>query len=225
MEGAKHDETQASAISSIANSYLYAGDYKSAMNYLAEQIAKLDSSHETQGRIMSEKMNCLSNSASIAIHSGDAAKLRELVAALEPISIQTGNDVGTEEAKLTQKANMLFYKSMLAAIEGNYDAAKLKAGEIKASLASVKDPNKLDQYEFALGFIAMKQKYYSEAVTHFGKTLQSSVYSKYWNAMANEAAGNTKKANSLFKEVSTYNFNDIGYALIRSEVLKKVATL
>jgi tetratricopeptide (TPR) repeat protein len=114
---------------------------------------------------------------------------------------------------------------MLAAIEGNYDAAKLKSGEIKASLASVKDPNKLDQYEFALGFIAMKQKNYSEAVTHFGKTLQSSVYSKYWNAMANEAAGNTKKANSLFKEVSTYNFNDIGYALIRSEVLKKVATL
>ena len=120
---------------------------------------------------------------------------------------------------------MLFYKSMLAAIEGNYDAAKLNAEEIKTTLASVKDPNKLDQFEFALGFIAMKQKNYPDAATHFGKTLQSSVYSKYWNAMANEAAGNKDKANALFKEVSTYNFNDIGYALVRSEVLKKVAAL
>jgi len=42
--------------------------------------------------------------------------------------------------------------------------------------------------------------------------------------MANEAAGNKDKAMSLFKEVAAYNFNDVGNALVRAEVKKKVAT-
>ena len=49
------------------------------------------------------------------------------------------------------------------------------------------------------------------------------IYNKYWLAMANEAAGNKDKAMSLFKEVAAYNFNDVGNALVRNEVKKKVA--
>jgi hypothetical protein len=39
--------------------------------------------------------------------------------------------------------------------------------------------------------------------------------------MANEAAGNKDKAALLYKEVASYNFNDIGNALVRAEVKKK----
>jgi hypothetical protein len=43
-------------------------------------------------------------------------------------------------------------------------------------------------------------------------------------AKANEAAGSKDKATAGYKEVAAYNFNDIGNALVRSEVKKKLAT-
>ena len=42
--------------------------------------------------------------------------------------------------------------------------------------------------------------------------------------MANEAAGNKDKATALYKEVAAYNFNDVGNALVRNEVKKKLGT-
>ena len=48
-----------------------------------------------------------------------------------------------------------------------------------------------------------------------------SVYTKYWLAKANEAAGNNDKAEALYKEVAVYNFNGIDYALVRYEVVNR----
>ena len=75
----------------------------------------------------------------------------------------------------------------------------------------------------AMGYICMKEKKYADAVSHFEKANPNDIYNKYWLAMANEAAGNKDKAMSLFKEVAAYNFNDVGNALVRNEVKKKVA--
>ena len=41
--------------------------------------------------------------------------------------------------------------------------------------------------------------------------------------MAYEAAGKEEKALPLFREISVYNFNEIGYALIRNEVKNLLA--
>jgi hypothetical protein len=48
-----------------------------------------------------------------------------------------------------------------------------------------------------------------------------SVYTKYWLAKSNEAAGNKEKAEALYKDISTYNFNGIDYALVRNEVVSR----
>ncbi len=70
----------------------------------------------------------------------------------------------------------------------------------------------------------MKQKNYADAVSHFQKADPVPIYNKYMLAKANEAAGNKDKATSLYKEVAAYNFNDVGNALVRSEVKKKLGT-
>jgi tetratricopeptide (TPR) repeat protein len=75
-----------------------------------------------------------------------------------------------------------------------------------------------------MGYINMKEKKYADAAGHFEKANPNDIYVKYWLAMANEAAGNKDKANSLFKEIAAYNFNDVGNALIRNEVKKKLGT-
>jgi len=225
MDGAKHDDVKFGYVMNIGNTYLYAGDYKMAMQYLMDECAKMDAAGETKDRTTIAKFNCMDACTNIAMHSGDAAKVKELSAMEGPLNTEITNDVGTQEAKMNQKAGELYWQAMTNAMEGNYDAAKAKAEEIKTTLASINDPNKLNGYEFAMGYTNMKQKNYAEAIGHFEKSNPAnSVYNKYWLAMANEAAGNKDKANALYKEVADYNFNEIGYALIRNEVKKKLST-
>jgi tetratricopeptide (TPR) repeat protein len=69
-----------------------------------------------------------------------------------------------------------------------------------------------------------KKKKYADATGHFEKANPNDFYIKYLAAMAYEAAGKKDKANSLYKEIAAYNFNDVGNALIRNEVKKKVST-
>ena len=223
-DGAKHDERKFGDVTNIGNTYLYGGDHKMASQYLTDQCAKIDASGDSKDKITIAKIICLDACATIAMHDGDAAKLKELVVMMEPISAEIGNDVGTEEGKLTEKGNMLYWQAIAAAADGKFDAAKAKAEEIKSTVDPIKDPTKLNGYEFALGYISMKQKNYKDAISHFEKTNPSlSVYNKYWLAVANEAAGNKVKANSLYKEIADYNFNEVGYALIRNDVKKKLA--
>ena len=151
--------------------------------------------------------------------------MKELIVQIEPLSLQMGNDVGTKEAVLAQKASVLALQAISAVLDGKYDDAKSKAAEIKSTLEPITDPFKLDGYEFVLGFLSLKQKNFPEAVAHFEKTQQTSVYNRYWLALAYEGSGNKDKANAIFKEIAQYNFNGIEYALIRNEVKKKSASL
>ena len=95
---------------------------------------------------------------------------------------------------------------------------------MKTTLQPVNDPTKLWRYEMAMGYINMKEKKYADAAGHFEKADPNDIYNKYLLAMSHEAAGNKDKAASLYKEIAAYNFNDVGNALIRNEVKKKVAT-
>lgn len=99
---------------------------------------------------------------------------------------------------------------------------KAKAEEMKTALDPIKDDRKLENYHNLLGMISMKQKNYADAVLHFEKSDPNSIYNKYWLAKANEAAGNKDRATSIYKEVASYNFKDIGNAMVRTEVKTKL---
>lgn len=220
--GAKHDYVKFGEVQDIANTYLYANDRKMAMQYLMDQCKAMDASGAAKDQVTSAKQLCLQQCASIAMHTGDAAGLKGIVAMYEPVNDQLANDLGTQEAKLGIKADNLYWEAMTDAVAGNFDAAKAKGEEIKTTLATINDPNKLNSYDFLMGYIDMKQKNYTSAISHFEKTNPTqSMYNNFWLAMANEAAGNKDKAMGMYKEIVNYNFNDPGYALIRNEAKDK----
>jgi tetratricopeptide (TPR) repeat protein len=224
-EGANYDRSKQSPVEFIAYSYLYGGDYQAAMQYLTDQIAQIDVSGENQSNINAIKSVWLEDCANIAFHYGDITKFKEIAAVLGPLYTQIYNEAGTPEATLEGEAINLYGQAITAAMEENYDVAKTKADDIVSTLEPVKSPTKLNGYEFLMGYIAMKQKDYQSAVTHFEKTQLGDIYNKYWLALACEAAGNNDKANALFREISDYNFNDRGYALVRNEVKNKLSTM
>jgi tetratricopeptide (TPR) repeat protein len=194
------------------------------MKTLMDNAAKLDASGGSKSKIAGEKLGYFTNCAVICLHNGDAAHLKEVVDMMQGPLDQIAGDIGSTEAKLTSKSNMLYWQSLTAAAEGKLDDAKAKAEEVKTTLQPINDPTKLQAYETAMGYISMKEKKYPDAIGHFEKANPNDIYNKYWLAMANEAAGNKDKAIALFKEVAAYNFNDVGNALVRNEVKKKLAT-
>lgn len=221
-----HDVSKTTSNEYIALTYLYQGDFKTGNDKLMEFEMKADSSGESPAVIKNAKLTYLGDCERIAMQTGDAAALKSLIPMTEPMVTETGNDIGTEQAKLTQQATNLYWQSVLAAMEENYGDAKTRAEQIKSTLESVNDPNKLDPYHFVMGYISMKQKDYGDAVSHFEQDHpENNVYYQYWLAMANESAGNADKANALYKQVAIYNFNGIDYALIRNEVLKKTPAM
>ncbi len=224
MEGAKHDDDNLGAMLNIAYTYLYAGDHQKAMESFMDNAAKLDASGKSKSKIAGNKLAYYNNCATACLHTGDVGHLKELISMMQGPSDQVATDIGSPEAKLTEKASMLYWQSLAAAAEGKLDDAKTKAEEIKTTLQTINDPTKLQRYEMVMGYICMKEKKYADAAGHFEKTSPNDIYNKYWTAMAYEAAGNKDKANSLYKEIAAYNFNDVGNALIRNEVKKKVST-
>ncbi len=222
-EAGKYDDIKTNKDFNIANTYIYEGNVGAATKYLSDAMAKADMSTEPDDKKVGQKLGFLNSSAMIALHTGDGAKLKELTTMMQPLSDMISKEIGTQEAKLQGEAQVLYWQSIAAAAAGNYDEAKTKAEQIKTTLNPVKDPLKLQQYNFALGYLAMKQKNYGDAVSHFEKADPNAIYNTYWLAVANEAAGNKDKAGTLYKEVANYNFNDIGYALVRSDVKKKAS--
>jgi tetratricopeptide (TPR) repeat protein len=215
-----HDVTKTAAILNTAYTWLYADDAKTATKYIMDQIAG------SGGLDASQKNGYLTTVAAIAIHNGDAATLKTVVAMMQPVANQIHIDLGnTTEVKIFGKADSLHWQAMLAIEDGKSDQAKSNLEAMKTVLDPIKDSRKLEGYEYDMGLLSMKQKNYADAVSHFSKADPLPIYNKYMLAKANEAAGNKDKASSLYKEVAAYNFNDNGNALVRSEVKKKLATL
>lgn len=224
MDAASHDDDNTIAMQFIAYTYLYAGDHDAAMKSFMDNAAKLDGSGASKSKIAGRKLGYYGNCAIACLHAGDVAHLKELVTMMQAPSEQVASDIGSNEAKLNQKSNMLYWQALTAAADGKLDIAKTKAEEIKTTLQPINNPTKMQGYEFAMGYISMKEKKFADAIGHFEKGDPNDFYVKYWLAMANESAGNTEKAKSLYKEISEYNFNDVGNALIRNEVKKKIST-
>ena len=222
-EAIKHDVDNTGGNTFIALTYVYAGDPQRAIQIFTDDVTKADASGASQSKIANEKINYLFNCALICFHTGDVSHLKEVVTMMQGPSDQLAQDVGSQEEKLVQKANLLYWRALTSAVQGKLGDAKAKAQEMKTTLAPINIPTKLQDYEMVLGYISMKDKKYADAISHFEKANPNSVYTKYWQAMANEAAGNKDKATELFKQVSTYNFNGVDYAVVRNEVKKKLA--
>ena len=222
-DAGKNDVAKSGSILNTAYSYLYQNNTAAALSGLMDAAMKIDSSATDKAKAANEKYSYLSTCASVAVHNGDAATLKKLMPMILPLSEQLTNDLGTPEAKIFIQADKLNWETMLAYSEGKYDEAIAKAEAMKSVLDPIKDDRKLEGYHYNMGLVSMKQKKYAEAVSHFEKSDPNNIYNKYWLAKANEAAGNKEKATSLYKEVAAYNFNDVGNALVRSEVKKKLA--
>ena len=221
----QYDEYKGFNLVFEAFTYLYEDNPDGSLEWLENQVANMADLGVEGSRLTQSKMACINTCAMIAMHSGKVDHIKELVSMRSEISDQISDDINSEEGRKNQKATMVYWEGIAAAMEGDYDAALAKAEENATMLETISNPRKLENHHFLLGFIDYKKDNYADAIMHFEQANITAVYTKYILAMANEKAGNSDRAMELLNEISDNNFNNVGYALVRNEVKSKLASM
>jgi tetratricopeptide (TPR) repeat protein len=201
--------------------WIYAGDNATAVREL-ERLAKgADSMGLPDDQQAGAKVFALTNAATVCIHAGmndDGARvIDELAQALRA----NARVVGTEDFSNIQEAQIAYFQGQLAARKGDYAQAQALAKKYAELVAAQKNPRKMENYHDLLGLVAYQQKKYPQAVAEWRQADLTIIYNKYHLANALEAAGQKDEARKLYKEVAAFNFNTVGFALVRKDAIAR----
>src|SRR5436189_31332 len=120
--------------------------------------------------------------------------------------------------RANEKAAYAPFRAYVSVYAGDPAAA---IAELNRLVAPDANPRKLEPMHQLKGFIALYQGKYQEAAGHLRQGNPFDPYVKYQLAVATEGAGDATQAKKLFQEVADYNFNAIGFALVRKEAQQK----
>jgi len=198
---------------------VYAGNPAAAIDELNRLVAAVDGMGVPDPK--ANKVAALTNVVVIATHTRNRAAAEQALKQLEPLLMQQAEEGGNPAFKRGQQAQIAYLEGWWAARRGDYAAAHKQANRISELLAPDANPRKLEPMHQLEGFIALYQGKYQEAAGHLRQGNPFDPYIKYQLAVATEGAGDAAQAKKLFQEVADYNFNAIGFALVRKEAQQK----
>jgi len=202
---------------------IYEGDADAAIAALRDHAAGAGDAY-ADGAV-DIQVNALSNAALFATEAGNAEVATAVIADAAVVMRERAEALASDEVRDAQEATIAFMEGLLAARMGDAEGAAAKAAEFEGHVASSTNPRKLERMHEILGMAAYYQDDFEAAVEHLsaGDHL-SNMYTKYYLARANEAAGNTDEAARLYAEMAVWNFNGPGYAMFREDILARAAS-
>ena len=200
---------------------IHEGDPEAAIAELTE----LASSAEELGVEGTDdiKINCLTNIAQIATHTGDYETAAASLAERAVLMRAQAEATGTEQFQRAQESGIVLMEALLAARQGDAETARAKADEYTALVEPDANPRKMEPVHQILGMTEFYQGNYAAAVEELAQAAPGNVYAKYYRAVALDETSRTEEADALFNELAVWNFNGLNYALIRADVLERVA--
>src|SRR6266567_795813 len=198
---------------------VYAGDPAAAIDELNRLVASVDGLGVPDPK--TNKVAALTNVVVIATHTRNRAAAEQALKQLEPLLMQQADEAGNPAFKRGQQAQIAYLEGWTAARRGDYASAQKQADRITQLLAPDANPRKLEPMHQLVGFIALYQGKYTEAATHLRQGNLLDPYIKYQFAVATEGAGDAARAKKLFREIADYNFNALGFALVRKDAQQK----
>jgi tetratricopeptide (TPR) repeat protein len=200
---------------------VYAGDPAAAIDELNRLVASVDGLGVPDPK--TAKVGALSNVAVIAIHTRNRPAAEQALKQLAPVLTQQADEAENPAFRRGQLATIAYFEGWWAARRGDYAAAQKEADRITQLVAPDANARKMEPVHQLLGFIALYQSNYREAVGHLQQGNPFDPYIKYQLAVAAEGAGDAARAKKLFREVADYNFNAVGFALVRKDALQKAS--
>lgn len=209
------------ANSFIAFTYLYQGQPLKAIQAL-QKFSLAAAGNADKAKAAAARYNYQVQVAEIAAHTGNVSTLQQTVVQLTPLAEELARQVGTDEARRNYQTAVLFYEGLLKTLNKDFAGARQAAENIRTTLSPINDPRKDEDYHFLLGYTSLHEKDYPNAIMHLEALNNADVYARYCLARAYDGNGASDKARTIDKELVNYNFNEVGYALIRNELKKKM---
>ena len=202
--------------------HLHAGDPRAALDELDGLLDLADTLEMPEDQRFGAKIFTLTNQATIALHHNLLADAERIVGRLAMVMRANSESVGDPEFTRHQEANILLWQGQLAARKGDSVIARAKAEEHRSLLEDDRNPRRFEGYHGLLGLIELLRGDAPAAVEQFERADLSVMYVKYHLALAEEAAGHAEQAKALFREVAQWNFNSVGFALVRKDALERI---
>jgi tetratricopeptide (TPR) repeat protein len=199
---------------------VYAGEPAAAIEELNRLVASVDGMGVPDPK--AAKVAALGNVAVIAIHTRNEPAAEQALEQLGPVLMQQADEAANPAFRRGQEATLAYFEGWWAARRGDYGAAQSQADRIAQLLAPDKNPRKLEPMHQLEGFIALYQGKYAAAAEHLRQGNLLDPYIKYQLAVATEGAGDVAQAKQLYRDVAEYNFNVVGFALVRKDAQEKV---
>jgi tetratricopeptide (TPR) repeat protein len=249
------DPTFINSYRGIGNNYAYKGDYPKARESYQLMFDKASddglrdlamlsavNSYLAQGQMdkaleVNERRRAMAEKAGddvslIAVHTAagfilaESGKLEDAAKQFEKAD-QFRNEPSLPPAvRENRRFGGMQNRARLLIAREEFDSAKMQLEEIRQYLDSRKNPNQEQGYNETAGFLQLGQKNYAKALEYFVKADANDPYVWYYQAVAEEAAGNGKRAAALYLKVTTWNqLDDMRYALVRSRALARQAAL
>ena len=200
---------------------VHAGDPKAAIAELNQLVAAVDTMNVPG--VLGVKIAALSDIAVIAIHTRDFAAADAALKQRTPLLMQQAAGAGSASVQRNADANVAYFEGWVAARKGDYAAAAKAADRVAALVAQDQNPRKLEPVHELKGYIALYQGNFQEAAAHFAQGNLLDPYIKYQYAVALQSGGEKAKGTQLMREVAVYNFNSVGFALIRKDAQRPIS--
>jgi tetratricopeptide (TPR) repeat protein len=200
---------------------VYAGNPDAAIQELTTLASTKTLDGATNDQIEGARIGVLTTALTIALHHKMIEQSTQLLQQLRAATTANNKLVNNADFSRQADAGLLLFDSQLAALKGDYQTATAKAEANKKLVETDTNPRKLEGYYGALGFIDLQKKSFATAVENYKKADLTIPFNKYFLALSLDGAGNHEEAKKLYQEIGRFNFNTVGFALVRAEVLKR----
>lgn len=217
----RHGKGNEPAFAAAVRAYLgaYVGDLDAALREMQQYVQAVDGMGAPEPDGM--KLGALNAELLLAEYGHKFDVAEKTLGPRNALDMKMAQRMGTPQVIRGAQANAAFEEGRLAAFKGDFATAKRKAAEFKALVAPDNDASKERPMHALLGFTALFEKRYAEAVTEFDQASPDDVFLWYHKALALEGAGRAAEAKALFKQVAGFNFNTPGYAAVRRDAIAK----
>ncbi|MBE0642677.1 MAG: tetratricopeptide repeat protein [Bacteroidetes bacterium] len=203
--------------------WLYAGDVKAALaanQAVIDDIATLVPDRDQQKQALSV---CYEARCRIAAEAGDFTAAADAFARHAALDRETAAAMQNESFSKSTESQLAQLEGMTAAAKGDFATAVTMADKAEAQARGLNSPGALDGVNLLRGIIALREGNPQAALKHFAASGTNMIEVKYYSALAHEALGEKDEAAKLFTDVANWNFNDLGYALVRSKAIAKLS--
>ncbi len=200
---------------------VHADDPRGALDELRAIARRADSLGIPTPELPGLRAFTFANAATIGLHHdlvADAERdIADLAAAMRADAAMTRDTAYARQ----QESAILLWEGRLAARRDDFALARQKAEAHRALVAQERNPRRFEGYHALLGLAALREHEDGKAIDAFRQADLTDQYVRYQLAVALENAGRPEEAKQIFREVAEWNFNSVGFALVRREAMRR----